>query len=333
MKSIIILDAFVTDKKDEETLLNFIDSIKTIGDDLLLMSNTTISKEIQDKVNYFFYDKRNQLFKEEYSKYEYVNYWVKYDWFKVSNWFFHTQKHGLSVLINLFNSLKIAKSLGYTHFYKMEYDAILTETTKTKIKNFNDECFLNGKKGVFFVEDNKSVCVHYFFCEIDFFLKNIWNITCEQDYINFLEFEFNNRDFLIMETFMYESIKKLNPNELYVKKEFLSEFDSSVWNIKRTRVYIDKKYKECYTKFYNILNNPSEIVIYSENVKSTSDFRRILVKFNDGSEKEIVHEFGTYGAWNYNVLPNNIEKMLVYDRNEFLYEEYFKDVINEIEFY
>ena len=49
MKPIIILDAFITDKQDEGTLLNFINSIKTTGDDLLLMSNTTTSKEVQDK--------------------------------------------------------------------------------------------------------------------------------------------------------------------------------------------------------------------------------------------------------------------------------------------
>ena len=68
MTPIIILDAFVTDKQEEGTLLNFIDSIKTTGDDLLLMSNTTTSKEVQDKVDYFFYDKQNQLFVEEYFK-------------------------------------------------------------------------------------------------------------------------------------------------------------------------------------------------------------------------------------------------------------------------
>ena len=62
-----------------------------------------------------------------------------YDWFKVSNCFPHTQNHGLSVLISLFRSVRIAKDLGYTHFYKMEYDARLTEKTKTKIKDLNDE--------------------------------------------------------------------------------------------------------------------------------------------------------------------------------------------------
>jgi hypothetical protein len=336
MKSILILDAFITDEADENLLSNFIDSIKSVGDDILLMSNTTTSKEVQDKVDYFFYDKRNQLFKEEYSKYDYVNYWTKYDWFKVSNCFPHTQNHGLSVLINLFRSVKIAKELGYTHFYKMEYDAKLTENTKIRIKELNGECILNNKKGIFFVDnhgDHSSMSVHYFFCEIDYFLNNFWNVTCEQDYINFLESEFGNRNFLIMERFMAENVKKLNPDEIYIKGDFFTEFDSTLWNTKQTRVYDDKKYKECVTKFYIKRNHPDEVVIYSRNVKSEPDFRRIIVKFNDGEEREIIQEFGEYGTWSYTVLPNNIEKMLVYDRNELLYEEYFKDIINTIEFF
>ena len=336
MKSIILLDAFVTDKQEEGTLINFIDSIKTIGDDLLLMSNTTTSKEVQEKVDYFFYDKQNRLFAEKYSKYDYVNYWTSYDWFKVSNWFPHTQNHGLSVLISLFRSVKIAKELGYTHFYKMEYDARVTETTKVKIKELNNNCISNNKKGIFFIdkhEDHLSMSVHYFFCEIDYFLNNFWNVTCEQDYINFLESEFNNRNFLIMERFMYENVKKLDPDEVYIKEGFLTEFDSTIWNTKQTRVYNDKKYKECVTKFYLNKNNSNEVVIYSRNVKSEPDFRKIVVKFNDGSEREINQEFNGYGAWSYNIQPNNIEKMLVYDKHELLYEEYFKDIKNIIEFY
>jgi hypothetical protein len=337
MRPIIILDAFVTDKQEEGTLLNFIESIKTIGNEVLLMSNTTTSKEVQDKVDYFFYDKRNQLFIEDYSKYDYVNYWTMYEGFKVSNWFPHTQNHGLSVLINLFRSVKIAKELGYSHFYKMEYDAKLTEETKIKIKELNNECLLNDKKGIFFVDnhiDHSSMSVHYFFSEIDYFLNNFWNITCEQDYVNFLEYEFGNRDFLIMERFMYENVKKLNPNEVYIRENFFNEFDNTIWNTKQTRVYNDKKYKDCVTKFYLRQNHPDDVVIYSRNVKSEPDFRRIVVKFNDGSERELIHEFSGYGNWTYNILPNKIEKMLVYGRdNLLLYEDYFKDIKNIIEFY
>jgi hypothetical protein len=337
MKSILILDAFITDKQDEELLNGFIDSVKSINDDIMLMSNTTISKETQEKIEYLFYDKRNQLFKEKYSKYDYVNYWTSYEGFKVSNWFPHTQNHGLSVLINLFRAVKITKELGYTHFYKMEYDAKMNEETKEKIKNFNLQCVKEDKKGIFFVDDHvdhSSMSVHYFFCDIDYFLQNFWDVTCEQDYINFLDSENNDRHFLIMERFMYENVKKLNPNDVIIKKGFFDEFEGTVWNTKQTRVYGESKYNDCISKFYLIKDNPKEIVIYSRNVKSNPELRHIVVKFNNGEETKIIHKFNGYGSWFFNILPNNVEKMVVYDEKEnFLYEEYFEGTINVIEFY
>jgi hypothetical protein len=167
----------------------------------------------------------------------------------------------------------------------MEYDAVLGDDTKNKIKKINDSYLNCDKKGIFFVTNNDfydGIEAHYFLCEIDYFLNNFWNVTCEQDYINFLETEFGNRDFLIMERFMYENVKKLNHDEIYVKDGFSTEFDSTLWNMKQTRIYNDKKYKECLTKFYLKRDHPDEIVIYSKNVKSEPDFRRIVVKFNDG---------------------------------------------------
>ena len=52
MKTILIIDAFINDEADEARLSNFIDSSRNIGDDILLMSNTNISKTIQEKVDY-----------------------------------------------------------------------------------------------------------------------------------------------------------------------------------------------------------------------------------------------------------------------------------------
>jgi hypothetical protein len=321
MKTILIIDAFINDDADEARLINFIDSSKNIGDDILLMSNTNISKTVQDKVDYFFYDKRNQLFKEEYDNYEDVNYYNLYEGFKVSNIFPHNQPHALSVLISLFRSVRIAKDLGYTHFYKMEYDARLGETTTNKIKEFNKDCIESGKKGIFYIneffthEPKCSMYVHYFLCEIDYFLDNFWNITCEQDYIDFLQTNYNNKNFLLMEYFMYENLKKLDPNEIIIHKNFLEEFKDTLWNSSQARVYLDKKYKECYTKFYLNPNNPDEIFIYSNNTKSEPTTRKIIITFNDETQTEITKEFSGYGVWSFYSCPNNVKKMDVYDEN------------------
>ena len=333
MKSILILDAFITDEVDEKILNNFLDSSKSFGDDVLLMTNTKISKETQDKVDFLFYDKRNQLFTEKYDNYEYVNYYTKYPDFTIYNVFEHTQPHGLSVLISLFRSVKIAKNLGYTHFYKMEYDGVLGEETKNKIKELNDSCLSDNKKGVFFVRKNQDYVgteAHYFFCEVDYFLNNFWDISCEQDYINFLQTEKNNKDFLIMERFMFENMKKLDPNSIEIKDDFVSYFSDTLWNSKASRVYLDKKYKECYTKFYINVDNSNQVILFSNNLKSNSAFRKIVVKFSDGTETEIDQYFVGLGVWHSHSFENKIDKMLVYDEEGLLYEEYFEGTLNKI---
>lgn len=333
MKTILILDAFINDDEDEKLLSNFMDSSRNIGDDILLMSNTNISKTIQDKVNYFFYDKRNQLFKEKYNNYKYVDYYNTYDSFLISNVFPHTQPHALSVLISLFRSVRIAKDLGYTHFYKMEYDAILGNNTTNKIKKLNQECINSGKKGVFFMDESNAMNVHYFLCEIDYFLDNFSNITCEQDYIDFLETNYNNRNFLLMEEFMSENLKKLNLNDIIVLEDFNKEFSDTTFNSKQTRVYYDQKYKGCYTKFYLNNKNNDEIFIYSNNTKSQPTTRKIIITFNDDTKTELISEFDCYGRWFLNSFPNNIKKMEVYHEDEFLFEEYCENIKNVIEFF
>ena len=337
MKSILILDAFITDAVDEKILNNFLDSSKSFEDDVLLMTNTKISKETQDKVDFLFYDKRNQLFTGEYEfdNSELVSYYTINESFKVSNIFIHSQPHGLSVLINIFNGVKIAKNLGYTHFYKMEYDALLGNETKNRIKEMNNSCELNNKKGVFFTgKDGKGgVEAHYFFCEIDFFLNNFWNISNEQDYIEYLNQENGNRNFVTMEEFMYKNLIKSNTEELYIYEELREVFSDTQLNTKHTKVYYDEKFKDCYTLFYLIRDRPT-VAIYSVNKKPEPDFRKIIVVFTDGNQMEFNHEFLSYGEWCYHIVDSNIEKMMVYDKdNVFLYEDYFENIANEIEFY
>jgi hypothetical protein len=336
MKRILILDAFLVDESEDKILLDFISSIKKIGDDILLISNTKISKEIQDEVNFFFYDKRNQLFTREYNSYEHISFFTNHETFKVSNLFLNTQPHGLSVLINLFRGVKLAKSLGYDYFYKMEYDAVLRDESINKIKEMNNSCVLNKKNGVFFVDEKGkgSVEAHYFFSEVDFFLENFWNVDCEQDFVNYLENETKSLDFLTMEQFMYRNLMKTNIENLYIKEKIYEYFNDSYLNSKHTKVFYDKKLNGCFTSFYLIRDNPNNVVIYTINKKNESDFRKIIVFFTDGTQLEVHHQVLSYYSWSFIVLDNKIEKMMVYDKEDnFLFEEYFEKVFNEIEFF
>ena len=340
MKPIIILDAFITDKNDEDRLSSFIDSIKSFGDDILLMSNTTIPQYIQEKVNYFFYDKRNQLFDEnKFTDYEIVSYWTKYDDFKVNNYFYHTQKHALSVLINLFRGITYSKNLGYTHFYKMEYDASLGENTKLIIDSIPEYCETNNKKGVFYVDKNleySSVSVHYFYSEIDYFLNNFHNIFSENDFINYLQTNFGNQKFLIIERFMFESLVLINESKYEIRENFFNTFNDTTWNTKHTRLYYDKKYNECVCKLYNLISNDKvmdNLGLYCRNIKTNDDYRKIVVYYDDGTDETFDFEFKGFGHWSLKYIKTNVKKIMVYDNNGLLYEEEPTKIIDVIELY
>jgi hypothetical protein len=338
MKPIIILDAFITDKNDEERLSSFIDSIKCFGNDILLMSNTTIPQYIQDKVNYFFYDKRNQLFDEtKFTDYEIVSYWTKYDEFKVNDYFFHTQKHALSVLINLFRGVMFSKNLGYTHFYKMEYDAVLGKNTKMIINSIPDYCENNNKKGVFYVDkhiDSYSVAAHYFYSEVNYFLENFYNVLSEEDYINYLQSNFGNQKFLIMERFVFENLNSIEHSMYETRENFFDTFNDTTWNTKHTRLYYDKKYGQCICKVYNLIKNDQvmdNLGLYCRNIKTENDYRKIIVQYNDGTDETFNYEFKGFGHWTLQYLKYNVKKIMVYDDNGLLYEESLDKIIDVIE--
>ena len=337
MKPIILLDAFISDIHDEDILNNFINSMAG-QDDIFLISNTKVKKEIQNKVQYFLYDERNNLFSDGYTNYDIVFYWTQYSKFKINDVFPHTQKHGLSVLINLFNSVKFVKSLGYTHFYKMEYDALLGSETIQKIKKTNNDCVENKKKGVFYVDSlihPTELCAHYFFCECDYFLNNFHNVFSEEDYKSFLLQEKGNLNFLIMEKFMCHNLRKINSEDVVVLGNFWEEFVDTNWNTKHTRVYYEEKYKGSHTKFYNIKNSPTDkILIFSKNTTSNPTVRKIVVKQNDGKEYTIIHALNYFGDCSNNIIDNNVEKIIVYDEDDnFLYEEKFEPTNNFVEYF
>jgi hypothetical protein len=132
---------------------------------------------------------------------------------------------------------------------------------------------------------------------------------------------------------MYENLKKLDPNEIIIHKNFIEEFPDTLWNSSQARVYIDQKYKGCYTKFYLNHQTPDKIFIYSHNNKSEPTTRKIIITFNDETKTELNQNFSGYGVWNFYSCPNNIKKMEVYDDNGFLFEEYCENIINTIEFF
>ena len=178
-KLVTIIDSFVANDKIESLLIEDINKIKSINSDIFLISNTPVKSNIIKLVDYFFYDHNNRLLtKSSYKNYDKIDYWYRTASLEIHNVVDCTQPHSLSVIVNLFNALEIAKILGYTHFQRVEVDDIHQENSLEWIKSVPEFCFSENKDGLFYVnEQEKNISFHYFYCKIDYFLEKIKKIT------------------------------------------------------------------------------------------------------------------------------------------------------------
>lgn len=302
-KTISIIDCFVHDAKVESNLIACINRLKSNGQDVLLVSNTSIRKEILDMVDYHFYDSRNQLFKKDYPGVSDVDFWSNQGHFTVHNLKSGIQKHGLSVLINLFNALDIAKNLGYTHFQRFETDDLYGRESMKWISGVSELVITQDKKGLFYLNESnhpKDASFHYFFCEIDHFLNMMPRISKEEDYENYLIKHQGNRDFKIVEAYIYDNLDK----ELVLIREgneqMKLDFSDTIWNTVVSASNLPTKYGGCLSGIYKLLDNDGNHLrycLYSQNYLDKDVLRKITVHTDNSDKVEIYHRLAGRNSW------------------------------------
>ena len=302
-KTISIIDCFVHDAKVESNLIACINRLKSNGQDVLLVSNTSIRKEILDMVDYHFYDSRNQLFKKDYPGVSDVDFWSNQGHFTVHNLKSGIQKHGLSVLINLFNALDIAKNLGYTHFQRFETDDLYGRESMKWISVVPELVITQDKKGLFYLNESnhpKDASFHYFFCEIDHFLNMMPRISKEEDYENYLIKHQGNRDFKIVEAYIYDNLDK----ELVLIREgneqMKLDFSDTIWNTVVSASNLPTKYGGCLSGIYKLLDNDGNHLrycLYSQNYLDKDVLRKITVHTDNSDKVEIYHRLAGRNSW------------------------------------
>lgn len=340
-KVITILDSFVYNDAIRNKLKNVTQWMKQDGHEILLVSNTIVDQEILKNVKFYLYDHRNQLFKEKYESGNVVDFWKNIS----SNFVIHdivpeTQPHGLSVMINLFNAILYAKSQGYTHFQRLEIDALFGEQSRKYIKTIPDLCSEQNKKGLFYYNPS-DISFHYFYSEIDAFLSKIPRITCEQDYVDYLKKYHNNKVFKIVEVFVYENLRRNNDSELLTisGEEMYKHFPDTAWNTETSASSFDKKYNGCITKLYyineynentNAYERKNSYILFTYSYISRSTSRFIRCKKYNGETVEYHHSTESAGGWFMNHLPDGIQSVEVYENDKLLCEENISDCISYI---
>ena len=324
-KTISIIDCFVHDAKVESNLIECINRLKLNGQDVFLVSNTSIRKEILDMVDYHFYDSRNQLFKKDYPDVKDVDFWSDKGNFTVHNLKSGLQKHGLSVLVNLFNVLDIAKNIGYTHFQRFETDDLYGENSMLWISQIPETVIKNDKKGLFYLNESnypKDASFHYFFCEIDHFMKTMPRISKEEDYEDYLMNIQGSRDFKIVEAYIYDNLDKGSVLIREGNIEMKSDFPDTTWNTVVSVSNLPTKYKGCISGIYRKLDNAGNhtgYCLYSQNYLDNEVTRKIVVHTPDSEDAVIYHKLVGRDSWWLNDIEGEPAHIDVYEGDLIVY--------------
>lgn len=329
-KPITIIDCFVHSEEIEVKLIEFINNLKNNGHDIFLISNTTVKQTIVDSVDYYFYNNRNLLFSEDKFEGESFKLWKVDDNIEIHEILFSIQRHGLSVLSNLFTALKISLQLGYSHFQRIEVDTIISEKGMKFIDGVPLLCHDNNKKGLFYFNDD-DISFHYFYCEIDEFLKSVEEINNDEDYLRYLERNFGSNKFITVERFVRQNFDD-NSKKLLIKTglDMYSDFDGTKWNTITSESSVNSIYNGCTTEFYIVYNSHMEEVdsvgILTYNYTDRYVNRDIIVFLEDGSKDFINHKLDTKNAWTYNLYPKNTLKIEVYEDGNCIFVKENKNI-------
>ena len=343
MNSIAIIDCFASNQKIVVKLHQQISRLKSIGLDVLLISNTPVESNVLSQVDFFLYDKRNQLFECEYGNVLPVVFTSD-----VSNGekiVFKTkmikpglQRHGLSVLCNFHNAVNFAKSVGYRNFWRFEVDDEFGEESLQFIKRCPELTSQLGKKSILYYNHYESepnnISFHFQFWDIDFFLEKIPQIKDEVSYIDYLQKTYGNLDFETAEQFIYNNIVRNDDSSVLIKdgSKMEDDFPDTTWNTIQSTSNLSPKYRNCVTTLFED-ENSDNLILLTRNSSTNDITRRIRVNYKE-STSDFIHHVPVAGSWSYNLLGNkySIVSIDVFQGDEFLYTEENKNIQNYIEF-
>jgi glycosyltransferase involved in cell wall biosynthesis len=332
--TITIIDSFISNNSVLLKLKETIKELKKFGHNILLVSNTVPPEEVIKSVDYFLYNHENKLFSQNFDDINYCDLWKSYPQITIHEISEEFQKHGLSVLSNLFNSLDLAKSLGFTHFQRIEVDDLYSDKGYEFMNKVPELCYEGNKKSLFYINKGKDISFHYFFSEINFFLEKFTKINSEESYKKFLINNGFNNSFKPVEVYLYHSLNKGNEQNVLFRngeEEMNIDFEGTIWNTETSQSTIHEKYEGCPSKIY-FVSGSNNFAIVSYNYNNYGVKRKIVVKLKDRVDT-LYHNLDYFDAWVYNIFDSSLEKISVYDRDtdRLLYEMENKNIKDYIE--
>ena len=123
IKDLILITTYCPDDYRENILRDLVDSLQSFPFDVMVVSHTPIPLDIQKKVNFVWYDEKNELLTD----------WdlINQPWFnpgydrRIQSGLLTKKNTHLAIWRMLILGNSIAKNLGYKKVHKIEYDCII----------------------------------------------------------------------------------------------------------------------------------------------------------------------------------------------------------------
>lgn len=303
MKKIIIIDTYPSTQEHIDCLGDCVDRLRNKGYDLMIVSHLPVPLEVQNKANYFIYDKENLLLPYHLTPYT----WLSNESFYLRA---NARGHQITICKNMHNGISMANSLKYEFFIFMEADNLFESEDFEKLDQLGKTMFENDKNMLFFKYKQYESDVYetlIFGGKPSYFLEKAMIPTNLEEYIEWVSVDGN---------FISQSLE-LSFYKRFDEKDFLLEIETSS-NILFNNSTINK-YSGCDHLCEVLTNNSNDkFILFIKN------FGAKKVNFNiDGIDNMLEP-----GCWSYRYIDNDIEiSVLIYDGDEIVGRKSF--IVNE----
>lgn len=146
MKDLIIINSYTPDYEREELLRKFVNQIDNTNFDIMVVSHSRLPDDLYEKVDYFIFDKENEILTNIESKYD--SWWAN-EHFKINTTEARQFNHSVAAYKLFFIGINNAKMLGYKKVHIIEYD-----TSLNNMSHFNNNSKLLDNHSLVYYKTN-----------------------------------------------------------------------------------------------------------------------------------------------------------------------------------
>jgi glycosyltransferase involved in cell wall biosynthesis len=181
-REIIIIGTYPNTQTREKLTIECINSLKSLDRKIMLVSHYPVSKDIQDMVDYYVYDKNNPLIPHSYYTHFYHDTSEYYAQVNING--LKNTNQSLAVLTNMFNGMKMAESLGFERAFYLTFDVIVHRKDLRAIHQSFNDITLNNHAYLATLDTpfGKGIQTNGMTFDINFFLANVSETYTEQEF-------------------------------------------------------------------------------------------------------------------------------------------------------